>query len=276
MLTSKPHKPSRRALATRWLLPAALLLFVGAPARANTYLFSFTASQLMAALQTSQGNSIYSESAYFAIFVQPNPAQISSYTYVSETTPNPGDPNAWITNTITDPSSPNLGYSTPCTANCTWAYFEKDPNATSVTLVSGANGGAGGANIFMNGDFYSDTSPPYGWGPTDAIINTIMPGADRFQFTISTTQTLSGSYTLKGFASAIKSGNSTNMSIDTKESDGIPFTLTTTLGVPEPGTWATIAGGFVLLALLAWRRRAAAVPTELNSAHSAAPGNTPA
>lgn len=238
----------------RWLPTVAVLLVWGAPARANTYLFSFTASQLMAALQTSQGTPIYSESAYFAIFVQPDPAQISNYTYVSETTPNPTDPNAWITNTINDPSSPNLGYSTPCTSNCIWAYFEKDPNATAVTLVSGANGGAGGANIFKNGDFYSDTPPPYGWGPTDAIINTIMPGNDVFAFTISTTQTISGSVTLKGFASAIKSGNSTSMSIDTKESDGIPFSLSVSQ-VPEPGTWAMLGGGGVLLGWLGWRRR---------------------
>jgi hypothetical protein len=255
MFTSSPRKIRFGGLAARWLLAAAFFLVSGAPARANTYLFSFTASQLMTALQTSQGNAIYSESAYFAIFVQPNPAQISGYTYVSETTPNATDPNAWITNTITDPSSPNLGYSTPCTSNCTWAYFEKDPNATAVTLVSGANGGAGGANIFKNGDFYSDTPPPYGWGSTDALIGDPMPGADVFQFVISTNQNLQGAYTLKGYASAIKSGNSTSMSIDTKESDGIPFSLTVFTGVPEPGTWATIGSGGLLLGLLAWRRR---------------------
>jgi hypothetical protein len=234
------------------------LAFIGSstPAQANTYLFSFTTSQILTALQTAQGTAVYDESAYFAIFLQPNPAQVTNYTYSSVTSPNPTDTNAWVTNTITDPASPYFGYNNQtCTANCTWAYFEKAPTATAVTLVSGANGGSGGRNIFLNGDFSSNSPPPYGWGTTDALINAIMPGSDAFQFAITTNLTLSGDFTILGRASSIKSGSASSMTLDTKENDGIAFTLTATQGVPEPGTWSMLAIGGALLGLARLRVR---------------------
>ncbi len=256
---------------TGWTGSFAALLFLSVtgisvqPAHANTYLFSFTTSQLMTALEASQGTSIYNESAYFAIFVQPDPVQISSYTYVSVTTPNGSDPNAWITNTITDPSSPNLGYSSgsPCTSNCTWAQFSKDPAQTQVTLVSGANGGPGGSNIFVGGDFYSFSDPPYGWGATDAVITTIMPTTDSFSFIISTAQALTGNYTLKGRASVITSGSPFAMTLDTKEDDGIPFTLSVEAQVPEPAGWILMLIGCVALAVSRRRRRRSDAPSKI-------------
>jgi hypothetical protein len=248
---------------SRWrgyLLLLALFAVAGVrPAQANTYLFSFTGTELMNALNVATGPAAYGESAYFAIFVQPDPGQVSNYTFVAEKSPNPNGPNPWETNTITDPSSPNLGYSvaSPCTANCAWARFDKAPNQTSVTVVSGANGGPGNSNIFLDNDWFSFAAPPYGWGGTDALITSIMPGNAVFSFSIATNANLSGSYSISGYASGLQSGTSSYMTFDTKEDHGIPFTLTATAhsSVPEPGTLGLLLTGGIALAALRRTRK---------------------
>jgi hypothetical protein len=241
---------------------AVLSLLFCTPALANTYLFSFTVSQVMTALQTSQGSAAYDESAYFAIFAQPNPAVVSGYTYAAETAPNAGDTNPWVASTITDPSSPNLGYSAgaPCTTNCTWADFYKGPSQTSVTLISGANGGAGGSNIFQGTTWFSFSSTPYGWGFTTATISAIMPTTETFQFIIdSPTALTSSTYSVLGFASELQSGSSLTRTADTKEDHGISFTLTANVSpvasVPDPSTGLLTGSGAALLFAFLWRRK---------------------
>ena len=224
---------------------AMMLLFPGF-AHANQYLFSFTTSQLMAALQSAEGTASYNESAYFAIFIQPDPFVISNYTYTVEVPGNYQESNPWMGGTIVDPASPNLGYSQayPCPSDCEWAVFAKRPDQTSVTVISGANGGAGGSNIFMNHFWQSNAPWPYGWGGTGGVITTIMPGSDVFRFVIDTSQTLSGSYTLNGYASILQSGSQTTMTGDTKEEPGHYFSLDVTPSdVPEPGAVGLFAAG---------------------------------
>jgi hypothetical protein len=257
-------------LVSALLLLCAMLLG-SRNAQANTYWFSISASDLMNALQSAQGSSIYSESGYFAIFVQPSPTQISSYSYLSETAP--ADPNQWNNTTITDYADSYFYPSGSCTTNCTWAEFGKNPSLPDggyVTLISGANGGTGGQNIFLNNDFWgSGANPPLGWGTSDLIINRIMPATDAFTIVISTPQTLSGTYTLVGRASALKSGDPGSMTLDTKESDGISFTLSETAQVlsatPEPQTWALLTIAFLCFGIGAVRRRRAE-----NSKHGSA------
>jgi hypothetical protein len=244
-----------------WLLAA--LLFVPA-AQANTYLFSFTASQALAALQTSVGTAIQNESGYYNIFVQPDSLQISSYTYISETTPNPGA-KAWDANTITDPSSPNLGFDPfdPCTGNCTFAHWGKGYTQASVMIMSNANGTGA---IFQNAQYSDSGVAPYGWGPTLATIDpTIMPGTDTFQFVIQTAQNLSGSYHLVGYASALVSGSNTGFSPPIKDSLGIPFDLNVTvqLSVPEPAAFGPVLAA---MAILFWIRRKRRSATNFESA----------
>lgn len=251
----------RSGSGARSLLLLFALSLLTTSAHANTYLFSFTTAQLMTALQQSQGTALFNESAYFAIFVQPDPAQVSSYSYVtgSLTAPNPSDPNQWDTSVITDPTSPFLGYGTnTCTANCSWAGFYKDSSAPYVTVVSGANYGPGGSNIFVGNDWFDQGSAPFAWGGQDTdfnvlydqYMNTVMPGSDVFSFQINTSQPLSGAITLKGSASALVSGSPTFMSGNTKDDGGLSFSLTVTPS-PEPGTWASmLGGGLVFLGLL--------------------------
>jgi hypothetical protein len=259
-MTTPRLTTGKHARSIRFAIVAAALLLFGSPAFANTYLFSFTVSQVMTALQTSEGSAAFDESAYFAIFAQPNPAVVSGYSYSSETAPNPTDPNAWVASTITDPSSPNLGYSSgaPCTSNCTWADFYKGPSQTSVTLISGANGGSGGSNIFQGTTWFSFSTPPYGWGFTTATISAIMPGADTFQFLISTTASLTSStYSVLGYASELQSGSPTTRTGDTKEDHGIAFTLNASVSpvtVPDPSPAVLTGGGAAVLFLLARRR----------------------
>jgi hypothetical protein len=249
---------------------AVVLALLGCPtaARANTYLFSFTTADLMSALQTSRGTAEYSESGYYAIFVQPDPAQITNFTVTSANTPNPTDPNVWDASVIDDPSSPFLGYGVDsCTSNCTWAGFYKDstytgtpghttPNQPDVTIVSGANNP--GTNIFLGHSWFDTGSPPYSWGgetrgrpPTilfNQVINTVMPGSDVFSFALTTSQALSGTYQLVGYASALISGDPGSMTGDTKDSAGLAFSMDVTLGsTPEPATWTSLVGGMLLM-----------------------------
>jgi hypothetical protein len=243
------------------------MLFTGAPqARANTYLFSFTATDVLNALHATEGNTVFNESAYFGIFVQPSAASVSSYSYPNQPTgPNTGSADAWQANTITDPSNPNLGYSagSPCTANCTWVQYSKQSGQSSVMVLSQADP-ANGSNgdIFFHAAFSDNVPAPYGWGPTNATITTVINGANAnptFQFTISTGLNLTGPITLLGYASELRStssGTFTTGPFGTKEHDGIAFALTETpASVPEPGSSLTFAGGLALFVALAVRTK---------------------
>jgi hypothetical protein len=276
MTVTTPGRSFRKGL-TGFLL-AFLLGCATQAAKANTYQFSFTASQVLSALQTSHASDVndpFLASAYFAIFVQPDPAQISGYSInpLSLGIPNPTDPNAWQASIINDPSNPALGYGlADCTANCDWAGFYKNTptQATgNATVISANNLGPQGSNIFLGSDRSDNALPPFGWGGQtydfvhnryvtvfDQVINSIMPGNDAFTFTINTSQTLSGTYTLLGYASALVSG-STTLLTGTKDDGGIAFSMQFTFGsaTPEPATWASMFGGVLVLAAFLCLRR---------------------
>jgi hypothetical protein len=267
---------------SRLLLLLGIILTAARPSHANTYMFSFTASQLMTALETSVGTSNYQESAYYAIFVQPLSSQISSFTISAATTPNPTDPNVWDASVINDPSAPALGYGhgpLQCTSDCTWAGYYKDssytgsyPSATptfpDVTVISGANNP--GTNIFLGHSFYDQGTPPYGWSGENLsnqilfqqVINAVMPGSDVFTLSLTTPQLLSGSYTFQGSASALVSGSPTSMTSDTKDDAGFSFQITMTAQpMPEPDTTALILGGALLMVPLFRRRFRKSTPS---------------
>jgi hypothetical protein len=229
------------------------MLFLATEAKANTYLFSFTGQQALDALLVTEGATIFNKSGYFALFVQPDPIAVSNYSWVSQMTPNPGAPQEWTATTITDPANPNLGYNAPpnnCVSNCTWAQFSKQAGQTSVTMLSRANGGPGGANIFLNHTFQDNVAAPYGWGQPTATITSIMSESSQFQFIIDTPLTLPGNVTLFGYASELRSASSSSFPLlGSKEFNGIAFTLTAQVSqvVPEPGTWALFGGAAALL-----------------------------
>jgi hypothetical protein len=261
MIVSANKKTGKRKAL--WML--AFLLFAPA-AQANTYLFSFTASQALAALQSSVTVPIQNESAYYNIFVQPDSTQISGYNYLSgsERTPNAGA-EAWDANVITDPSSPRLGFDPldPCTSDCSFAHWGKGYGQSPVTVMSNANGTGA---IFINAQYSDSGVAPYGWGggTTLATIDTIMPGSDTFQFIIQTNQTLSGSYHLVGYASALVSGSNSSFSAPIKDSLGIPFDLNVTVQtVPEP---AAFGPALAAIGILFWRRRKRRSATNFESA----------
>jgi hypothetical protein len=248
----------RTAGKIRKVLMSALLLGMGvglaAPtARANTYLFTFTTQQVMTALKTSQGTAVYNESAYFDIFVQPDTAVVTNYSFLSETAPNVGSLNAWQSTTVTDFSSSNVPAGTS-------AFYGKLPGQTSVDVISGANaGGTPADNIFLFSS-YNDAvgtgSPNYGWGSVIGEIDNIMTTGSIFKFMISTSLTLSSPITLHGTASALIS-NSPLSASGIKDQAGITFSLTATpTAVPEPGPQWALAGGIALLAALHFGRRA--------------------
>jgi hypothetical protein len=247
-----------RGTMTAAILLTFLLCGGASKARANTYLFSFTATDVLNALHASEGNTIFNESAYFAVFVQPSPSAVSTYSYTGIIDgPNTGNTDAWQANTITDPSNPNLGYSAgnPCTANCTWVQYSKQNGQSSVMVLSRADPANGNNGDFFLNAAYSDNVPaPYGWGNTVATITSVINGTNanpRFDFQITTPQTLTGPITLLGYASELRStssGTFTTGPFGTKEHDGIAFTLTATpSAVPEPGSSLTAASGLALL-----------------------------
>jgi hypothetical protein len=260
-----------------------LLLAVAPSANANTYLFTFDVSDALAALQTSEGFSNFDKSGYFGLWVQPNPAAVTSYSYVVPgiVGPNTSNPDAWQATTITDYSSPNLGYSGgggTCLSNCTWVQYSKQDGQTSAMVISGANSAqpaVNRGNIF-NGAAYADDVPaPYGWGSTLATITSVYNGTNfdpTFQFVIDTPLTLSGPISVLGYASSLRSTSSTFFDTDpffgAKEHDGIAFSLSITpaeIGsVPEPGTFGLLALGgigFGLLRRLGQKRRPVSAST---------------
>jgi hypothetical protein len=252
--TTSGYRSRTKGLGVFLWMVVVLALLATPTARANTYMFSFTGQQALNALLATEGATIFNKSGYFALFVQPDPSIVTSYTWVSQTSPNVGAADAWDATTITDPSSPNLGYGAgpaTCTANCTWAQFSKGNGQTSVALLSLANGGPGGANIFLNHQFWDNVPAPYGWGPTHATITSIMATSALFQFVIDTPLTLPGNVPLLGFASELRSAQPNSFPfIGSKEFNGIPFSLTASVGssVPEPGTWVLFGSAAALLA----------------------------
>src|SRR5690242_5315780 len=110
------------------LVLGAILLFLTAPrASANTYLFSFTGQQALNALEDSLHTAEHMQSAYFALFLQPDPIQISGYSYASYNAPSPNAAEPWNVGTISDPSAPELGYDWefPCEQDCAWVKWGK-------------------------------------------------------------------------------------------------------------------------------------------------------
>jgi hypothetical protein len=228
------------------------LLCLAPEAKANTYLFSFTGAQALDALAAAEGPIAFAKGGYFALFVQPNPAVVTNYSWVSQTSPNAGAGNEWQATTITDPANPNLGYDDApfdCASNCTWAQFSKKPAQTSVALLSRANGGPGGANIFLNHTFSDNVPAPYGWGQPTATITGILSESAQFQFIVTTPLSLPGSVSLVGYASVLRS-DSTSSFPGGKEFNAIQFSLNATVSeaVPEPATWALFGSAAALLA----------------------------
>jgi hypothetical protein len=247
------------------------MLLLATPAKANTYLFTFDVSDALAALQTSEGFSNFDKSAYFGLWVQPDPSVVTSYSYQvgGIVGPNTGSPDAWQATTITDYSSPNLGYSggSPCSANCTWVQYSKQAGQTSAMVISGANSAqplANRGNFFLNATFSDAVPPPYGWGGPTATITTVNNGTNAdpvFQFIIDTPLTLSGPISVKGYASSLRSTSSTTFTtgpFGTKEHNGIAFNLSLTpqeiTSVPEPGSLVLLTAGGLGIGLL--KRRA--------------------
>jgi hypothetical protein len=266
----RSRKEERRLGITLGLL--TLLLSVAPTAKANTYLFSFDVSDALSALQTAEGFSNFDKSGYFGLWVQPDPSAVTSYSYSVPgiVGPNTGNADAWQAATITDYSSPNLGYSggAPCASNCTWVQFSKQNAQTSVMVISGADSVQSAANrgdFFLGATFSDFVPPPYGWGATVATITSVYNGTNAdptFQFVIDTPLTLSGPVTLKGRASSLRSTSSTTFTTGTsgtKEHDGIAFTLTVTpeeyTATPEPGTFGLLTAGAIGFGLVRYRSR---------------------
>jgi len=236
-----------------------LALLLSAPAGyANTYQYSFTTTQLLSALSTEVD---YSEDGYYSVLLQPT--TLSGYSIAAATSPDPADGAAdWQANV--DNANP---FGTGA-----WIEFGKGNTQTAVTLVSGANGGPGGNNIFYypgikTDNTYSDNSqvgqtygPPIGFGNTVASITNIMSAGDLFSFQLNMA-TNPGPVTFTGQAYAIWSSGPNGSSVftpgDGKTREDIQFTLTLAgiQTVPEPGTFILFLAGMLCVLMAVTLRK---------------------
>jgi hypothetical protein len=241
---------------------AGLLLSASA-ANANTYLFSFTGQQALNALEASVGSAEHAQSAYYQLFLQPNPAQVSGYSYTFYVPPTPNATDPWETATITDPAAPELGYDWefPCEDDCTWVRWGKGYFDEQVAVLTTAN-------FFLNAQWGDAAPEPYGWGSGEvppgngSTITSLLSPTAVFTFGITTNQLLSGTYTLNGRASALVSGSPTSFGGIIKDSVGVSFTLQVTAeAIPEPGTLILISTSILSLAAYRlWRNTRPARP----------------
>lgn len=237
-------------LSTALTLWSGLLVCAAVPARANTYLFSFTGQEILDALKdpSAQGFVTEQESAYFGIWLQPS---VASFSYLNIYSPNPTSQQAWDANTINDPA--DLGQSG------TFAGFNKLSNTAYVAVLSDANnGGTAANNIFLNHNYTGSGTPaaPVGWGSNTQTMTEIMNTSALFKFMIETPSALTGPVTVNGVASALISGSTNIMTAGTKDFPALDFTLTETPQyIPEPDSWVLAVAGFGLLFGLGWCRK---------------------
>ena len=116
------------------MVTAILILAVLPAAHADSFIvgFHFTATDLYTAIKDSVGTTEFNKSAYFAVFVQPDSASLSSYNYNTESSPNPLDPNPWTATIYANASNPPEGYPGDASA---WIEYAKGAAQTSVTVV---------------------------------------------------------------------------------------------------------------------------------------------
>jgi hypothetical protein len=223
------------------MLALFALAILPAPLCANTYLFSFTGSQVLTALGSTDPNE--SQTGFFAIMAQPNidfAQQITWGPISAPTAPQSGE--AWNTGTITDFS---LGNSNP------FVRFDKaQVQANVAVLTNDPNFGWD-----MQGTpFHDSLTWPEGWGNSSGTIQDELPttgSAGTFSFVLTTAQSLGSTSTITGKAFGYNSGDG-----KTEEYD---FTLTATVtnAVPEPDNWGLIGTGVLLLAIGTYTKRKA-------------------
>lgn len=241
----------RLSTGNRCLIMMTLLACISSTAHASTYLYSFTTDEVVAAIEASFPGQT-AQSGYFAIFLQPD-LDPSAYT-ISQVVSPKGGASGWLGATVNDPS--DLGYPGD------WAQFSKQPIQSQVSLVSAANGGPGGANIFLyppppnnhfsNGDA---TIHPQEFGSDGALVALIADTA-RWYFKVNTTEMAPTHFF--GAAALIFSNSLDHFDPpDPSKTELAGFDMTLLVTAPEPGSLALTTFGALLLAVAVRRRNSA-------------------
>jgi hypothetical protein len=219
------------------LVVLAGLVFCAAPVRANTYLYSISAGDFFFDIAAAAPAGGSASMGIFGIFLQPTNLG-STYTFVSESAPNPGAPDGWAATTMIDPS---LGPGT-------WLAFTKGPTQTSVSLISHADPGTG--NIFLGKQYHDNLAAPSGWGTTTGTVTTIIPDTATYHFVVDSPVALPlSAIQFKGIAAVIHAGSSAQFpncrfGICGDKTEDISFTY----AAPEPGTWILFGLGLTSIA----------------------------
>jgi hypothetical protein len=223
---------------------AVLALFSVPSAHAATYLFSFTASQLLTALS---GDANQNKSATFAVFLAPTNVGTygTGYTYGTETSPVPTGADDW---------QATVDSSNPFSSTAPDLEFGKYATQTSVTVLANSTAYSTGWNGgTMSGKTYSDGgTPPLYWGSTVGTIAANMSTSADFAFTlVSSSITPGESVTFSGEASQIYYDCPQTV-VD------VPFTLTLTAetATPEPDTMVLLGLGVASLLAGVIRKKA--------------------
>jgi PEP-CTERM motif len=224
-----------------FMIAGALIASLTA-AHADTYVFSFSATNVISALSSA---GFTTTNAYYALFLQPACADLASptCTFASLSLQD----NAWVDGTQT-----NLGANWVANGGdqFTYAQFSRNYAVNTATVVSSNNSMLGVAHADLAGN-----NPPVSWGTLNTTINAIMPGADTFTIAmyIPGTSTLTDSLTFTGFASYLAPDGSGGGK-DHPQGATFSLTLVGNEVAPEPGTIFLMVAGLGALILVAKRK----------------------
>jgi hypothetical protein len=226
-----------------WAFVVLALLFSAPSAHAATYLYTFSAATLLTQLQAQ--DPVYSESVYFAIFLQP-PSAIGTYSYGTEVSPKPagtGVADDWQATL----ASPDALHPT------NYVEFAKENTQSTVTVLAASSVWSWSnisPNVSFNGlNYVNGGAAPGGWNQSSGATIDSDTFAQNFSFTLTNVTTGPGPFTFNGLASEIQSSSTTTVT-STKVNTGVPFTISLTgtlVAAPEPDTIVLLGLGVALM-----------------------------
>lgn len=233
-LTLKPLTFRRSAPALGALLALA---FLARPAQSATFLYTFNISTASLQAGIDSADVSHLEHAYYNFFFQPVDAFV---TVTGETAPS------------AELSVGDYSVSFPTFGANPWVGFTKTSTQTNIAVVSDANGGTGGADIFLNKTYTpsSANADPPGWGNsggiTGATIDTVLAGNTIFQITVSSTQAIATElFNVK--AVGIESTSTSSYAPDPSKQVLTSITNFSASATPEPSTFAPCIAGLLFL-----------------------------
>lgn len=228
------------------VLLAALINPTRAHADSYLYAFDFSVSSILAANDIADAS--HDERAYYNIFFQPTD---TSLTIVGGFSPVPSGTDELQ---VSSAAVPGL------TTGGIWEAFTKLAATTEISVLSDANGGPLGSNIFLGASITpTPLANPPGWGDpvVSATVDQVLPGSDKFTVLVSSPSQLTyGTY--ESFSINMIGIDSTSADSyappSSNKSEEVTFDLSA-LVTPEPSAAIPCLAAALLLGAFARKRR---------------------